>query len=130
MRPHRVQFKLRWIMGAVAVAALVSLAAAKVCRECRSNDTRVDTFVACVLAGVFGLGSMRRPMVFLAPVILIYVGSPRAFDYAPRFIEFFRMSIGACVLGWIVGAPAGWMFRWITRARDPLPVASKPPAPK
>jgi hypothetical protein len=110
------------MMTVVAVAALASLAGATVCRT-PSDYAHVDTLVACIVAGTFGLGAMRWPLAFFAPVFVTYVGAPRASEYAPHVIEFFRMSIGACWLGWIIGAPAGWVSRRITRVGDSQPVA-------
>jgi hypothetical protein len=126
MRLPRVRFTVRAIMAAVAVAALTSLAA-KIYREYPSTEKRVVILVASVVAGAYGLGAMRRPLVFLVPLLVVWVATP-AVDH-PSF-SIFNISVGGCVVGWIIGAPAGWISRCLKRAGNSYPVASEPPKPE
>ena len=119
----RVRFTVRWIMAAVAVSALASLAAANVCREIPGIEQRLTVLVASVIAAAYGLGSMRRPFVFLAPLPLVWVAMQMV-DH-PGF-SVFKMSLESCFLGWIIGAPVGFGSRWFLGAGNTLPVGSEP----
>ena len=109
MNLTRVRFTVRWIMAAVAVSALASLAAAKVCREIPGIEQRLTVLVASVIAAAYGLGSMRRPLVFLAPLPMVWLAMGMV-DH-PGF-SVFNMSLGGCFLGWIIGGPVGLSSRW------------------
>jgi hypothetical protein len=114
------------MMTLVAVAALASLAASRLWRDSPSPGQRAVVLIASLVAGAFGLGAMRRPWVFLGPLIVLWVVTPTV-DH-PSF-DVWNLSVGGCFLGWIIGTPAGWISRWITRAGESVPVASEPPEP-
>ena len=123
MRLTRVRFTVRWIMAAVAVAALASLAAAKICREFPGIEQRSTVLVASVIAAAYGLGSMRRPAVFLAPLLMVWLAMP-VVDHPG--LSVFNLSLGGCFMGWIIGAPVGLSSRRFLGAGNTLPVDSEP----
>ena len=126
MRPPRVQLTLRLILTLAVVAALAWLAVSKIYRDYPSTDKRIVVVVASVVSGTFGLGAMRRPLVFLAPLLVIWVVMPSV-DH-PSF-NVLNISVGGCFLGWMIGAPVGWISRHLPREGNSLPVASDPPEP-
>ena len=73
MRQPRSRMTVRGLMAAVAVAALFSLFASNADRHDGITDKRVVIPVASVVAAVYGLGAMRRPLVFLAPLIAVWI---------------------------------------------------------
>jgi hypothetical protein len=122
-----VRFTVRRIMVSVAVAGLASLAALGVCREYASTDERIVILVASVVAGAFGLGAMRRPLVFLAPLLVVWLITPSV-DHPG--IDVINLSAGGCFLGWIIGAPVGCLSRYLMRPGNAIPGASEPSKPK
>jgi hypothetical protein len=126
MRLPRVRFTMRRIMASVAVAALVSLAVSSPYRHDGITDKRVVIPVASIVAAVYGLGAMRRPLMFLLPLLVVWVATPQVDHPA---LDVVNVSAGGCFLGWIIGAPAGWISRRITRTGDSVRVDSEPPEP-
>jgi hypothetical protein len=126
MRLPRVKFTVRRAMAVVALAALLSLAVANVCREYPSTEHRVAILVASVVAGAYGLAAMRRPWVFLAPLVVVWAVAPTV-DH-PSF-DVFNLSGGACFLGGIIGGSVGLISRFF-RWADDMPVAPERPKPK
>ena len=108
MQRPRVRLSVRWLMSVVAVAALASLAASGVCRNYPSTEQRAVFLTGSVVAGAFGLGATRRPLVSLALLLMIWVAVPSV-DHPG--IDVLSMTSGGCYLGWIIGAPAGWISR-------------------
>jgi hypothetical protein len=127
MHLPRVQFTVRRIMAAVAVAALVSLVASNPYRHDGITDKRVVIPVASIVAAVYGLGAMRRPLMFLFPLIVALIAPPQVDHYRPDVIN---ISAASCFLGWIIGAPAGWLSRSLARPANSLPVTTEPIDPK
>ena len=126
MRLSRVRFTVRGIMAVVAVAALVSLVASNPYRHDGITDKRIIIPVASVVAAVYGLGAMRRPLLFLLPLLAVWIATPQV-DHPT--IDVINVSAGGCFLGWMIGAPAGWISRFLTRASKSLPVALEPQSP-
>jgi hypothetical protein len=108
MRLPRVRFTVRRMMVAVAVAALVSLVTSNSYRHDGITDKRVVIPVASVVAAVYGLGAMRRPLMFLLPLLAVWIATPQVDHPRPDVIN---VSAGGCFVGWIIGASAGWMSR-------------------
>jgi hypothetical protein len=100
----------RW-MVAVTVAALVSLVASNPYRHDGITDKRVVIPVASVVAAVYGVGAMRRPLVFLLPLLIVWIATPGVDHPHPDVIN---ISAAGCYLAWIIGASAGWMSRHVT----------------
>jgi hypothetical protein len=113
-RPH-ARITVRRIMAWVAVAALVSLAATNPDRHDGITDRRVVVPVASVVAAVYGVGAMRRPLAFLWPLVAVWIATPRVDHPHPDVVN---LSAGGCFLGWIIGAPAGWISRRFTGRVD------------
>ncbi len=127
MKLPRVRLTVRWMMMAVAVAALVSLVASNPYHYDGITDRRVVIPVASVVSAVYGLGTTRRPLMFLVPLLAVWIATPQV-DH-PR-LDVINVSAGGCFLGWIIGAPAGWISRRLTRARYSLPSSMEPPETK
>jgi hypothetical protein len=108
------------MMAAVAVAALVSLVASNSDRHDGITDKRVVIPIASIVAAIYGLGAMRRPLLFLTPLILVWIATPQVDHPRPDLIN---VSTIGCFLGWIIGAPAGWIYRHLTKAGKFLPAA-------
>ncbi len=104
----------RWWMVAVAVAAFVSLVVSNPYRHDGITDKRVVIPVASAVAAVYGVGAMRRPLMFLLPLLIVQIATP-AVDHP--HLDVINVSAGSCYLAWIIGAPAGWMTRHITGRR-------------
>jgi hypothetical protein len=100
-------------MTAVAVTALVTLVASNPYRHRGITDRRVVIPVASAVAAGYGLGAMRRPVVFLLPLLAVWIATPQVDHPTPDIIN---VSAGGCFLGWIIGAPAGWISRHFARA--------------
>src|SRR4051794_31695729 len=107
-------------MAAVAVAALVSLVASNAERPDGITEKRVVLPVASVVAALYGLGSMRRPLRFLAPLLAVWIITPQVDHPKPDVID---LSAGGCFLGWFIGTPTGWISRRLTRASRSHPAA-------
>ena len=118
MRLTRVRFTLRWIMAAVAVSALASLAAAKVCRQFPGIEQRLTVLVASVIAAAYGLGSMRRPWAFLVLLPMVWAATVGRVDHPGLF---FTVLFEGCFLGWTIGAPVALGSRWFLGAGNTLP---------
>jgi hypothetical protein len=80
-----------------------------------------DIVAAAIASAAFGVGAARRPWLFLALALLIYAAAPvvhHGFNAA-------SLSAGACILAWLIGAPAGWVSRRLSK-RKPLPHTGRP----
>ena len=121
MRWPRVRLTVRWIMAAVAVPALVSLVASNAERPDGITDKRVVLPVASVVAALYGLGAMRRPLRFLARLLAVRIITPQVDHPKPDVIN---LSAGGYFLGWFIGPPTGWISRRLTRASHSLPTVS------
>lgn len=113
MRMPRVRSTVRWIMAVVAVAALVSLVATNPYRHDGITDKRVVIPVASVAAAVYGVGAMRRPLLFLLPLLAAWMATPGV-DHPPH--DVINVSAAGCFVGWLIGAPAGWISRCLRGA--------------
>jgi len=127
MKPSSVQFSVRRIMAAVAVVALISLVASNPYRHGGITDKRMIIPVGSVVAAIYGLGAMRRPLLFLLPLLTVWIVTPVVDHPTPDVINF---SAAGCFLGWLIGAPAGWISRRFMRVGNPIPVAVEPPEPE
>src|SRR5262249_33679616 len=67
--------------------------------------------VACVVAAVYGVGAMRRPLMSLLPLLVVWIVTPVVDHPQPDVIN---VSAAGCFLAWIIGAPAGWVSRHVT----------------
>jgi hypothetical protein len=112
----------RW-MVVVAVTALVSLVASNPYRHDGITDKRVVIPVASVVAAVYGVGAMRRPLVFLLPLLVVWI-APQVDHPHPDVVN---VSAAGCFLGWIIGAPSGWISRCLTRRGNSLPGGAEQP---
>lgn len=115
MRLPRMRFTVRWFLVLVAVAALASLAVAKVCRECQDFYASISMFAESAVAAAFGLGAMHRPSMLLVALSVI-LASP-SIDRS----DFGILLVGGCSLGWIIGASVGSLSRSLKRDGKPLP---------
>jgi hypothetical protein len=115
------------LIAAVAVAAFVSLVAANADRHEGITDKRALIAVASAVAAIFGLAAVRRPRLCLWLLIAVWIATPIVDHPRPDVIN---VSTGSCFLGWIIGAPVGWVSRGLTKARKSFPVAPKPLEPE
>ena len=83
--------------------------------------------VACVVAAVYGLGAMRRPLMFLLPLIAVWIATPHV-DHPTH--DVIKVSAAGCFIGWMIGDSAGWMSRHLTgeSQAEPLVDSSGPQA--
>jgi len=93
MRLPRVRFTVRLMMVAVAVAALVSLVASNSYRHDGITDKRVVIPVASVVAAVYGLGAMRRPLMFLLPLLAVWIATPQVDHPRTRCYQSFSRRL-------------------------------------
>lgn len=104
MRRPRVRFTVRRLMAAVAVAALASMAVARVSSAFPDTEMRLTALEACLISAAYGVGSIRWPPIFLMPLLLI-----QAITSVSQ-TGLYLVS-GGCFVAWIVGAPVGWFLR-------------------
>jgi hypothetical protein len=62
--------------------------------------------ISAAIGGLFALGAMRHPWLFLAIAVAIWVATPRVFDSSAH--DFFQ---GCYRLGWLWGAIVGAIVR-------------------
>ena len=120
MRLPSVQFTMRRMMAAVAVTAFMCLVASNADRRDGITDKRVVIPVASVVAAAYGIGAMRRPLMFLLPLLAVWIATPQV-DHPVH--DVINVSAGSCFLAWIIAAPAGWMSRRLTGGAQPEPLA-------
>jgi len=123
MKPSSVRFSVRRIMAAVAVVAFIALVASNPDRHGGITDKRVVTPVVSVVAAIYGVGSMRRPLPFLLPLLAVWIATPAVDHPTPDVIN---LSAAGCFLGWIIGAPVGFIARGLMRVGNSPSVASDP----
>ena len=73
--------------------------------------------VASLVAAAYGIGAMRRPLMFLSPLLAVWIATP---EVGHPIHDLINVSAGSCFLGWIIGASAGWMslrFTGVKRER-------------
>jgi hypothetical protein len=97
---------MRWAMAVVAVLAPVCLVANPDCLRW-ITDWRVALPVTSVVASAWGVGAMRRPLLLLLPTLAMLKMTTVKLHGEPDVIYIF---VTGCVVGWIVGAPAGLIF--------------------
>src|SRR5262245_38938433 len=76
MRLPRARFKVRRLMAAVAVAAVVCVVASNAYRHGGITDRLVVLTVASAVAAGSGLWAMRRPLPALLPLIAAWIATP------------------------------------------------------
>jgi hypothetical protein len=104
------RFTVQRMMAAVAVAALASLALAEICRNLRGARLRVMMVVCCVVVAAYSVWAMRRPLWALFPLLLIpVIDLLRSPPYDG--LDIYTVSMAACYVAWIIGAPVGWIVR-------------------
>jgi hypothetical protein len=79
-----------------------------------------DIVAAAIASAAFGVGAARRPWLFLALALLVYATAPVVHDG----FNAASLSAGACILAWLIGAPAGWVSRRLAK-RKPTPDADR-----
>ena len=81
--------------------------------------------VMTAFGGLFGLGAMRHPWLFLAFAISLRVCLPTVYDSSAH--DYFH---GCYQIGWFMGAIAGMFVRMVRRrvGRRPEPVRSVAPS--
>ena len=127
MRLSSPRFTIRRLMVVVVVVALTSLVASNPYRHDGIRDNRIVIPVASIIAVAYGLGAMRRPKMFLVPLIAAWIATPTVFDRSPDLIDACAMG---CYLGWIIGVPAGWLSGFFGKLDTRNSVAPDPPEPK
>jgi hypothetical protein len=70
-------------MVAVAVIALITLVVSSQDRHDGITDKRVVIPVASVVAAVYGVRAMRRPLMFLLPLLIVWIATS-AVDHPNR----------------------------------------------
>jgi hypothetical protein len=107
------QITIRKLMAVVAIAALISLVASNAYRHGGITDKRIVIPVACLVSAVYGIGAVRRPLVVLMPLLVVWIVTPAVDHPAPDVIH---ASAGGCFLAWFIGAPVGWLSRCFSLA--------------
>jgi hypothetical protein len=106
----------QWIAVAI-VGAIASVLALELWQPFPLLGTEVDVVVGAVVSGAIGVGAVRRPWVFLAIALVVWAAAPVIHDG----FNAVTLSSSGCVLGWMIGAPAGWISRSVTRRERPSP---------
>jgi len=119
MRLPGVRFTVRRMMVAVAIAALVLLVASNQDCDDGITDKRLVIPVASVVAAVYGLGAMRRPLMLLLPLLAVWIATPQV-DHPRR--DVIKVSTAGCFIGWIIGASAGWVSRRLNGGSQAVPL--------
>lgn len=114
------RFTIRRLMALVAVVALIVLVVSNAYRHDGITDKRVVIPLASVVAAGYGVGSMRRPLVFLAPLLVIWIVTPQV-DHP--HLDVINVSAGGCFVAWFIGAPVGWFARCFSLARKHREIA-------
>jgi hypothetical protein len=107
----------QWIAVAVALPIVSVLALELFWPPFSSGGGVIDVVVAAVVSVAFALGAVRRPWVFLAVALVVWAFAPVTY----HGFDAVTLSAQGCVLAWMVGAPAGWISRSMTKARKPSP---------
>ena len=98
------------MMAAVAVAAVVCLVASNAYRHDGITDKRVVILRVGRCCRLRHRGNAQTPDVSATLA--------RGLDPTPEvdhpIHDVINVSAGSCFLGWIIGAPAGWMSRRFT----------------
>lgn len=106
----------RW-MAVAGVVPIVLVLTLELWQPFPPGSGAIDVVVGAVVSGAFAVGAVRRPWVFLAIALLVWEGSPVMHDG----FNAVTMSAQGCVLAWMVGAPAGWISRSMTKGRKASP---------
>ncbi len=107
------QLSLRQWMAVAVVVPIVSILVLELWQPFPPGSKVVDVVVGAVVSGAFGVGAVRRPWVFLAVALVVWAGAP----VMHHGFNAVTLSAEGCVLAWIVGAPAGWVSRSVTKGR-------------
>ncbi len=111
----RIQFTLSRVMGWVVVAAV---AAYLVFEPFPPDNPVVNFVIGAMVSAAFGVGASRHPWLFLALGLYLWTFVP-LIDHGE---DARSLSVRGSVIGWLIGAPAGWYARRRRRrAREPLP---------
>ena len=98
------QFRIMTLVKIVAASALILFVLTTRDRPGRGiTDKRIVIPVACVVAAVYAVGSMRRPIAFSIPM-LFFLLTPSV-DHPSH--DVINACLGGCFLAWIIGAPIG-----------------------
>jgi hypothetical protein len=98
----------------VAVAGLATAVVSLAYRESVNEQERSAIFIGTVVGSAVGLWSMRQPFLSLAVLLASGLFLP-AVDHPPLAV---RGMVAGCSLGWILGAPAGWIRRCLVASRN------------
>jgi hypothetical protein len=121
-----LRFRIRTLMIAVGAAALIALVATSHEPRDEITDKRVVIPITCVIGAVYGVGAMRRPVQFLAPLLVVWIVSPTV-DHPSQ--DVVSASHLACIVAWAVGAPIGWICREGTNTVESVQVEDEPRDP-
>lgn len=108
----------RRLMATAVVVPIASLLVLELWQPFSPGGKGVDIVVGAVVSGAFGVGAVRRPWVFLAVALMVWAGAP----VMHHGFNALTLSAQGCVLAWMVGAPAGWVSRIVTKGRKPSSV--------
>ena len=107
----RLSFR-QW-MAVAGVVPIVSVLTLELWQPFPPGSGVIDVVVGAVVSGAFAVGAVRRPWVFLTIALVVWAGAPVMHDG----FNAVTLSAQGCVLAWMVGAPAGWISRSMTKGR-------------
>jgi hypothetical protein len=128
MHVPRLRFTVRRMMVAVAISAPIAAIGVRTYAACRTSGHPVDILTAVLVTGLVGLLALRKPIVAIPFVILVYLLTPAiATIYRANYYDL--PSQGA-TLAWSVCAPVGCGLKLIRNAVRTPPVVPNPPEPE
>ena len=107
----------RRLAATVVVVLIASVVVLELWQPFPPRSEVVDVVVGAMVSGAFGVGAVRRSWIFLAVALLVWAGAP----VIHHGFNAVTLSAQGCVLAWMVGAPAGWVSRSVTKGRRPTP---------
>jgi hypothetical protein len=109
------RFTMRRAMLWVVIAAIASLLVLELGEPALPQNKTVDILVGLAVSAAFGVGAVRRPLIFLAIGLVVWNCAP-AIDHPS--VNAATLSLGGSMIAWLIGAPAGYFSKRLKRRGD------------
>jgi hypothetical protein len=120
------RFTFKRVMLWVVIAAIASLIVLELGEPALPQNKTVDILVGLAVSAAFGVGAVRRPLIFLAIGLVVWNCAP-AVDHPS--VNAATLSLGGSMIAWLIGAPAGYFSRrlkWRGDSRQLKPDGDRP----